>query len=54
MATLHWEVEGTRIYYHTGDGVFKRYTEPFEVNKNDKITTLSFFNGMLKEKAYEL
>ena len=54
MATLHWEVEGTRIYYHTGDGVFKRYTEPFEVNKNDKITTLSFLNGMLKEKAYEL
>lgn len=54
MATLHWEVEGTHIYYHTGDGNFKRYTEPFEVDKNAKITTLSFHNGTLKEKAYEL
>lgn len=54
IATLHWEIEGTNIYYHTGDGNFKRYTGPFEVAKGSVITTISFYNGMLKEKAYEL
>lgn len=54
MATLHWEVEGTVLYYHTGDGHFVRYTKPFEVTKGTKITTVSFYNGMLKEKAYEI
>lgn len=53
-ATLHWEVEGTDVYYHTGDGHFVRYMNPFEVAKGMKITTVSFYNGMLKEKAYEI
>ncbi|MBQ1408172.1 MAG: beta-N-acetylhexosaminidase [Bacteroidales bacterium] len=54
LATLHWEVEGTHLYYHTGDGNFVRYTDPFPVEKNSKITVISFLNGTLKEKAYEL
>ncbi len=52
-AKLEWEVEGTHIYYHTGDGHFRRYTEPVEVKKGTTVTTLSFYNGVLKEKAYD-
>lgn len=54
IATLHWEVEGTHIYYHTGDGNYKLYTKPFAVDKNSVITVLSFFKGTLKEQPYEL
>lgn len=54
MATLHWEVEGTHLYYHTGDGDFKPYTEAFAVDKNTVVTVMAFYNGILKEKAYEL
>ena len=54
LATLHWEVEGTTVYYHTGDGRWTRYEAPFEVGKGMKINTLSFYNGMLKEKEYEI
>lgn len=54
IATLNWEVEGTVLYYHTGDGVFKRYTEPFRIQKNTVVTVVSFLNGFMKEKPYEL
>ena len=54
LVTLDWEVEGTQIYYHTGDGHFIQYREPFEVEKGTTITTLSFYHGMMKEKAYEI
>ena len=54
MATLHWEVEGTHLYYHMGDGHFRRYTDPFPVEKDMVITVIAFHNGMMKEKAYEL
>ena len=54
LATLQWEVEGTNLYYHTGDGVYKLYTEPFPVEKNTVVTVVSFLNGFLKEQPYEL
>ena len=52
--TLHWEVENTRLYYHTGDGRFVRYTGPFAVRNETTVTVLPFHNGMMKEKAYVL
>jgi hypothetical protein len=51
MATLHWEVEGTHLYYHTGDGDFKPYTEAFAVDKNTVVTVMAFYNGILKENT---
>lgn len=54
LVTLHWEVEDTRLYYHTGDGRFCRYTEPFLAAKGTVVTVLPFYHGLLKEKAYQL
>ena len=52
--TLHWEVEGTNLYYHTGDGSFHRYTEPFVAEPGSTVTVLAFHRGLLKEQAYHL
>ena len=52
QVTIHWEVEGTTIFYQTGDGDYHRYKEPFLVKKGTTVTTLSFYKGQLKEKAY--
>ena len=54
LVSLHWEVEGTHLYYHTGDGRFVRYTRPFTAEKGTSVTVLAFHDGMIKEKAYEL
>ncbi|MBP5328001.1 MAG: beta-N-acetylhexosaminidase [Bacteroidales bacterium] len=53
LVTIHWEREGTHVYYHTGDGHYSLYTEPFYVDSGTKVTTLSFFNGIIREKAYD-
>jgi len=50
--SLDYEREGTHIYYAIGDGDFVRYTAPFEVQKGTEVRTLSFFNGIMKEKMY--
>lgn len=52
MVTIHWEVDGTHIFYHTGDGNFRPYEGPFAVKKGTTVTTLSFYRGQMKEKAY--
>ena len=54
LATLDWEVEGTHLYYHTGDGKFQRYSGPFAVSKDSEVTVMAFYHGLLKEKAYRL
>lgn len=54
VATLHWEVEGTHLYFHTGDGHFVRYTEPFAVEKNTLVSVMAFRNGIMKERVYDL
>ena len=53
LVTFDWEMEGTHLFYHTGDGNFIPYKGPFTVEKGTKITTISLFHGLLKEKAYE-
>ena len=50
--TLHWEVEGTQLFYKI-DNQFVRYTEPFVVDKGTRISVLPFYHGMMKEKAYD-
>ncbi len=54
QVTLQWEVEGTRLYYHTGDGKYVRYTAPFTVEKGTTVTVMAFYHGALREKAYQL
>lgn len=53
MVTFDWEVEGTRLYYRVDDGKFVKYEEPFEVEKGSRVSTVSFYMGMMKEKVYE-
>lgn len=51
--TLHWEVEGTHLFYRYGDEPFQRYNEPFLVDSGTRVTVLPFFHGMMREKAYD-
>lgn len=53
MVAFDWEVEETHLYYKIGNDMFRPYTKPFEANVGDTVTTLSFYHGMLKEKAYQ-
>ena len=51
--SLHWEVEGTHLYYRIGDDKFLPYTAPITVDAGTRITVLPFYHGMMKEKAYD-
>lgn len=52
QVTLHWEVEGTRLYYRMDDGDYTLYTEPFHAVKGKRLTIVSFYHGAMKEKPY--
>ena len=51
---IHSETEGTDIYYHTGDGKFRRYSEPFVITADTELHTIAFYNGLLREKEHVL
>lgn len=54
LVTLHWEVEGTRLYYRFGDGKYVRYTAPFTAQKGTEVSVVAFYDGVMKEKVYVL
>ncbi len=53
LVTFDWEVEDTRLYYRIDDEKYVQYKGPFVAKSGSKVTVLSFYRGLLKEKAYE-
>lgn len=53
MVSLNWEVEGTHIFYSVNGGPYVRYSEPFVCDKGATISTISFLDGIPKEKEYK-